>query len=118
MKVKLDENLPNGLAEVLRELGHDTQTTSEENLDGCAGSLLWEIVQREGRFLITQDMDFSDARKFSPGTHHGILLVRLREPSRANLLIRLQDIFQSEPVDQWRGCFVIATQRKVRIVRA
>jgi hypothetical protein len=62
-------------------------------------------------------LDFSDARNFSPGTHFGILLVRLRQPSRANLLARVHDIFQNEMVDQWAGCFVIATERKVRILR-
>ena len=28
--------------------------------------------------LITQDLDFSDIRKFQPGTHYGIVVVRLQ----------------------------------------
>jgi hypothetical protein len=34
-------------------------------------------LQAHGRVFITQDLDFSDARKYVPGTHHGLLLVRL-----------------------------------------
>jgi len=34
---------------------------------------IWRHAQQEGRFLITQDLDFSDINLFSPGTHHGIL---------------------------------------------
>jgi predicted nuclease of predicted toxin-antitoxin system len=72
MKIKLDENLPDGLAVVLNDLGHDTQTVRDEDLTGREDFVLWGVVQREGRFLITQDLDFSDARKFSLGTHFGI----------------------------------------------
>ncbi len=118
MKLKLDENLPRALAVTLKDLGHDTQTVNDENLEGSEDSAIWDAVQHEQRFLITQDLDFSDARRFSPGKHYGILLVRLRQPSRANLLDRVQEIFQSESVDQWVGCFVVATERKVRVVRA
>jgi predicted nuclease of predicted toxin-antitoxin system len=39
---------------------------------------VWEAAQRDERFLITQDLDFSDVRRFVPGSHRGILLVRLR----------------------------------------
>lgn len=80
MKIKLDENLPAVLAESLRNLGHDTQTTLDENLKGCDDSAIWCAAQSESRFLITQDLDFSDLRQFAPGTHAGILLVRLYEP--------------------------------------
>lgn len=84
MKIKLDENLPFSLAIPLRGLGHDVHTTHEEGLLGHADREIWEMAQKESRFLITQDLDFSDLRQFAPGSHHGILLVRLRSPSRRN----------------------------------
>jgi predicted nuclease of predicted toxin-antitoxin system len=106
MKIKLDENLPGALALLLKNLGHDTQTVNDEHLRGSEDSAIWDAVQNEQRFLITQDLGFSDARRFTPGTHYGILLVRLRQPSRANLLDRVGEIFRSESVEQWLGCFV------------
>jgi hypothetical protein len=33
------------------------------------------------------------------------------------LFQRLQAIFQSEDVENWRGCFVVATEHKIRIRR-
>jgi predicted nuclease of predicted toxin-antitoxin system len=77
MKLKLDENLPATLAVRLRELGHDADTVRDEGLTGRPDELVWQAAQAEGRFLVTQDLDFSDARKFAPGTHCGILLVRI-----------------------------------------
>jgi hypothetical protein len=85
MKIKLDENMPAGLAEILVRLGHDVETVPQEGLAGCSDPDIWSSAQREGRFLITQDLDFSDIHRFSPGTHHGLLLVRLRTPGRLAL---------------------------------
>jgi predicted nuclease of predicted toxin-antitoxin system len=118
MKIKLDENLPLRLATLLKDIGHDVHAVQDELLVGRADSEIWEAAQREARFLITQDLDFSDARKFVPGSHHGILLVRLHSPNRRNLLERIVELFEEEDVGDWAGCFVVATERKIRIVRS
>ena len=117
MRIKLDENLPLKLAVALTDLGHDVETVLEEGLAGHADTHIWQIVQQEKRVLITQDLDFSDAREFLPGTHSGILVVRLSAPSRERLLARVPEIFQTEAVHQWSGCLVVVTDHKVRILR-
>jgi len=65
MKIKLDENLPRRLASLLEEIGHDVHTVRDERLTGHADAEIWEAAQKESRFLITQDLDFSDLRKFA-----------------------------------------------------
>jgi len=117
MKAKLDENLPLSIATRLRELGHDVDTAQQENLSGCDDSEIWARAQREGRTLITQDLDFSDSRRFTPGTHHGVVLVRLHSPSRLRLAERLEEVFRGEAVSEWIGCFVVVTDQKVRVRR-
>src|SRR6476646_5812502 len=109
MKIKLDENLPVGLRTILADLLHDVHTVADENLSGSSDHQVWEAAQRDARFLITQDLDFSDLRRFAPGTHQGILLVRLRYPDRQSLIQRVRDVFQYEEVSGWAGCFVVAT---------
>lgn len=117
MKIKLDENLPTALARELRGLGHDVHSVREEGLEGQMDGRIWQAAQGEDRFLITQDLDFSDVRKFSPGTHCGILLVRLREPGRLALAIAVSQVFATQDVSGWQGCFVVLTERKLRILR-
>jgi predicted nuclease of predicted toxin-antitoxin system len=117
MKIKLDENLPVRLAVILSSLHHDVHTVVQENLSGTNDRDVWDAAQREARFLITQDLDFSDLRRFAPGTHKGILLIRLRSPDRQSLVRRIQEVFRREEVSGWAGCFVVATERKIRIVR-
>jgi predicted nuclease of predicted toxin-antitoxin system len=117
MKIKLDENLPSGLAKILAQLGHDADAITDEGLAGSDDPQVWEAAQRTGRFLITQDLDFSDIRKFAPGTHHGILLVRLREPGRVALMRRIRYLFETEDTEQWQRCFVVVTEHKIRVRR-
>lgn len=117
MKIKLDENLPLRLARLLTELGHQIHTLRDEQLLGHDDREIWEATQKESRFLITQDLDFSDTRKFVPGSHHGILLIRLRSPNRRNLAARVQEIFEKEKVDDWVGCLVVASEHKIRLLK-
>jgi predicted nuclease of predicted toxin-antitoxin system len=117
MKIKIDENLPLRIALSLKSLGEDVHTVQDERLSGCVDLVIWEAAQRDERFLITQDLDFSDVRRFVPGTHHGILLIRLRSPSRFTLIERIEELFKTENVAGWAGCFVVATERKVRVRR-
>jgi predicted nuclease of predicted toxin-antitoxin system len=115
MKIKLDENLPFRLVGILSELGHEIDNIPQEGLKGCNDEQVWEATQRSGRFLITQDLNFSNINLFKPGTHYGLLLIRLRNPGRNALLKRIQTIFQSEEVERWQGCFVVVTEHKIRV---
>ena len=117
MNIKLDENLPQSLVPKLGKLGHDVDTVPDEGLAGRVDDEVWQAAKAAGRFLITQDLDFSDVRRFTPGTHAGLLLVRLAQPGRNALASRVALLFATEPIEEWRGCLVVATDHKVRIKR-
>ena len=117
MRINLDENLPDALRDVLRSYGHDVDTVCDEHLVGRPDRVIWQAAQDGARLLITQDLDFSDVRTFAPGTHHGLLLVRLAKPGRRALFERVFRLFEAEDVESWRGCFVVASDRKLRVRR-
>jgi predicted nuclease of predicted toxin-antitoxin system len=117
VKIKLDENLPDRLVPVLTALGHNLDTVRTEHLTGRADPQVWTATQAAQRFLITQDLDFSDMRRYAPGTHAGLLLVRLTHPGRSALFERVSRVFQTENVEDWAGCLVVVTERKVRVRR-
>ncbi len=117
MKLKLDENLPESLVQTLSGLGLDTDNVRLEGIVGHADSDVWKAAQSSGRFLITQDLDFSDVRQFAPGTHHGLMLVRLRTPGRLALAARIAEAFHAEESASWTGCFVLLTDHKLRVHR-
>lgn len=115
MKIKLDENIPTAVASHLAAFGHDVDSVMDEGLDGRPDPDVWDGAQRAGRFLITQDLDFSDIRQFVPGTHAGLLLVRLKSPGRRAVAERIRTLFAIQPMHGWEGCFVVATEVKVRV---
>src|SRR5437762_50508 len=59
-----DENLPERLVSELRQLGHDVDTLRAEHLAGETDEQVWQAAQSANRFLITQDLDFSDMRLY------------------------------------------------------
>ena len=52
-RVKVDEDLPRQIAEMLRARGYDAATVLEQGWQGARDDVLWQRVQNEGRFLIT-----------------------------------------------------------------
>ncbi|MBE7499465.1 MAG: DUF5615 family PIN-like protein [Verrucomicrobiales bacterium] len=60
MRIKLDENLPESLANSLEALGHSVDTIRAEGLVGRPDGDVWQAAQDSGRFFVTQDLDFSD----------------------------------------------------------
>ena len=117
MKLKLDENLPESLIRELRNLGHDVDNVRIEGLVGRDDENIWRAVQEGGRFFITQDLDFSDVRRFAPGSHCGLMLVRLRLPGRLSLATRVAEAFRSSEAESWASCFVVLTDHKLRVRR-
>lgn len=115
MRIKLDENLPARLVGMPARYGHVADTVMDEGLTGHPDEAVWDAAGSEQRFFITQDLDFSDTRKFTPGTHPGILLVRLREPGGQRLMEKISAI--ASEIDGWSGCFVVLTDHKLRIKR-
>lgn len=74
MHIKVDEDLPRAIAEVLRQRGYSCSTVLEQEMGGWADADLWEAVQDHEQFLITADKGFGDIRRHTPGAHHGVLL--------------------------------------------
>lgn len=117
MNLKLDENLPESLVPALNQLGHDIDNVRTEGLVGQPDPTVWQAAQNAKRFLITQDLDFSDIRRFAPGKHCGLMLVRLRLPGRSALAARITEAFRFEESHSWTGCFVLLTDQKLRVHR-
>jgi predicted nuclease of predicted toxin-antitoxin system len=117
MQVKLDENLSNTHAEFLQQAGYDCDRVTDEGLSGATDEVVWQEVCREGRFFITLDLDFADIRKFPPGSHPGILLLRPSNSGLQTVLALLIRVLNEYSLEDLRGCFVVVDERQTRIRR-
>jgi predicted nuclease of predicted toxin-antitoxin system len=117
VKLKLDENIPASAGPRLAALGFDVHTVLSEGLTGKTDQEVWAAAQAEGRLLVTQDLDFSDARVFAAGTHAGLFIVRLPDSEQWRLSDYLVAWFAGPDVESWRQCLVVATPHKLRVQR-
>ena len=102
----------------LAALGFDVQTVLGEGLGGHSDADVWAAAQAERRLLVTQDLDFSDARRYAPGTHAGVLLVRLPDHEQWRVSDFVVGWLTAPEAQHWSGCFVVATAARIRVYQA
>ena len=72
-----DANVFVPMVEGLRQMGHDVFDLKEKDLERLSDSELYLLAQDQRRILVTMDKDFSSILLYSPGEHHGIIVVKL-----------------------------------------
>ncbi len=87
MKFKLDENLPASAAAILASAGHDADTVIAEHLAGAPDPDVVTAASAAGRVLITFGRGTGDIRAYPPGSHAGIVVLRLADQSAATKAI-------------------------------
>ncbi len=117
-RFKVDEDLPQQVAELLRAEGHDAKTVVEQGWQGSADRVIWHLIQDEGRWLVTGDKGFGDLRVYPPGSHMGVILLRPHEESRRAYLALLEAALKRLDLDANVGATVVVTDRGVRIRRS
>ena len=115
MKILVDENIPLMTLRALREMGHHVLDIRGTENQGIDDDVLWKIAQKEGRLLITTDKGFAQYRNDS---HHGILIVRLRQPNRHKIHQRVMQAMACFASEGWHGLLVVMRDKFQSLWRA
>ena len=115
VRLKVDENLPGQIADLLTGHGYDALTVGDQGWRGIADDGLWGRVQAEGRWLVTADKEFAHLRRYPPGSHAGLIFLRSTEESRADYLRLAETAVKRAKLDEIRGAVIVVTRRGVRI---
>jgi hypothetical protein len=90
----------------------------EQGLQGTPDNPLLSLIQSESRWLITADKGFADLRRYPPGSHCSMILLRVSEQSRRAYMELAGLMLDRVDLDGLGGAVVVATGRSVRIRRA
>ena len=104
MKILVDEHIPLMTVQVLPTMGYDVRDIRGTPDEGIQDDALWEMAQQEERLLITTDKGFARYRTVS---HHGMLIIRLRRPSRHKIHQRIMQALRQFDDAQWPGLLVV-----------
>jgi len=86
MKFKIDEKLPSEFADALRSANHDAITVLEQEMKGAPDVDIFAACRREGRTLMSLDLDFADIRLYPPAEGPGVLIFRVQPQDKSHLL--------------------------------
>ena len=85
-EVKIDENLPAELAEILRTSGHDAVTVRDQEMSRASDARIVQACQEEDRILVSLDTGFADVRTYPPSQFPGFMILRLAMQDKHHLL--------------------------------
>jgi len=115
MKVLVDENIPRMTVNQLRDLGHDVKDIRGTADQGLGDPGLWSLAMTESRLLISTDKGFTEHRR---AAHHGILIVRLRQPNRVRIHQSVMNAIGRFQDAEWPGLLVVMRDATMSTSRA
>ncbi len=115
MTFKLDVNLPVSSAAILTGAGHDAGTVTEEGLVGAPDRDVVVAPTAEGRILISLDRGLGDIRTYPPGSHAGIVVLRLTDQSAAAAMKAVSDLATLTNPDSLAGAVAVLQRGLLRI---
>lgn len=118
MTFKIDENLPQDAAELLRSLGFDAATVQQENLSGAEDNVIADAIQGERRVLITLDLDFSDIRAYPPERYSGIIVLRPKAQDKFAIMALLRRLLKALEMNQPDKALWIVEPDRIRYRRS
>ena len=115
MKFLLDMGISPKTAAFLRGIGHEALHLQQEGLGRLSVFLILEKALKEGRILVTHDLDFGDLLSASGAGLPSVILFRLRNmhPDRINLHIR--EIISQCENDLKKGAIITVAEGGFRI---
>ena len=115
MKIKLDENMPDDAAAILKGAGHDTSTVLVQGLGGKSDSEIAASCKKQNRVLITLDADFANLSAYPPEDYPGIIVFRLAHQAKLHILAVLTRLLEPLEKKSPNGHLWIDDESRLRI---
>ncbi|MBI4602091.1 MAG: DUF5615 family PIN-like protein [Planctomycetes bacterium] len=118
MRVKVDEDLPLAVADVVQSVGHEVATVPEQGWTGWTDDRIWAAVRAEGRILLTADKGLADLRRIkSTKARAGVVLFRLERESWKGFRSLARKLVASVDLEDLVGAVAVVTEKGIRLRR-
>jgi predicted nuclease of predicted toxin-antitoxin system len=118
VRIKVDEDLPRAATRMLRDRGPQALSVVEQGMGGYKDPPIWQAVQAEQRYLLTADKGFADIRRYAPGAHAGVLLLRPDQGGIGPTMALLEMVLEDYNLESLAGTTAVVTPRGIRVRRA
>lgn len=115
MRLKVDENLPAQLADLLKSHGHDVATVVQQGLGGAEDREVLGAAREEDRILLTLDTDFGNILDYPVGTHAGIVVFRLQDQRWPALEEPARRLLRAGVLERLKGGLAVVDESKIRM---
>jgi predicted nuclease of predicted toxin-antitoxin system len=117
MKFLLDMPVSPSLAGVLRDLGHEGVHAHQIGKDRAPDEELLEIARREGRVIITADLDFPRLMALSLAAGPGLILFRGGDYSDKEMADLLNRVLGCVPAETVEKSVCVVDPKRIRVTR-
>lgn len=117
MKFLVDMPLSPGMARRLAGLGHNVTHVSTLGLASASDSSLLELARREGRVIITADLDYPILLALTEAAGPGLILLRGGNYSEQEAIERLGRVLESVRSEDLPSSIVIVEKARIRRCR-
>ncbi len=97
------------------DVGHDAHSVVQQSLGGQPDERVIDVCRREGRALITLDLDFSNILTYPPSNFTGIVVLRLADQEHVTVEAAIQRVLDLVPQEPVVGTLWIVEERRIRI---
>ncbi len=115
MKVLLDMPVSSGLLDVLQQHGHAGVHAHAIGQDCATDQDLMAIARREGRIIITADLDFAQLLASSSAAGPGLILFRGGNFSEAEMRRLLERVLQTVPPETLERSVCVVDKKRIRV---
>ena len=113
MRFLVDENLPVDVAQLLEYEGHDVLYLAQSGYRGATDDQVWSLAVREGRIIVTRDLDFPMPDSPRPP---GLVLVRVPDTFTRKLIAGVMSEFiASAAFQRVVGTITVVSPGRVRV---
>jgi predicted nuclease of predicted toxin-antitoxin system len=117
MKALLDMPVSALLLDVLEAHGHEGVHAYQIGKDRASDVELLEIARREGRIVITADLDFPRLLALSAADGPGMILFRGGNYSDREMCSLLDQVLLMVPTEIIQGSICVVDRKRIRITR-